>query len=124
MDKILKAKVFVHSDGQLRATHLILGYIQISKSFQVHKCVIKAKDPRLHQISIAAASFLVIGLIPEGTFTTTLIPKGVPRVALPVQHVADEATSSQPIVKEEEEEGEDKGVVELTDSEDEFSIFD
>ena len=26
LDKILKAKVFVHSDGHLRAAHLILGY--------------------------------------------------------------------------------------------------
>ena len=46
-DKILKAKVFVHSDSQLRATHLILGYTAISKSFQAPKCVIKVKDPRL-----------------------------------------------------------------------------
>jgi len=53
LDKILKAKVFVHSDGQLRATHLILNYTPISKSFQALKCFIKAKDPRLHWISIA-----------------------------------------------------------------------
>ena len=26
LDKILKAEVFVHSDGQLRADHLIFGY--------------------------------------------------------------------------------------------------
>ena len=43
LDKILKAEVFVHSDGQLRAAHLILGYTPISKSFQAPKCVIK--DP-------------------------------------------------------------------------------
>ena len=33
LDKILKAKVFVHTDGQLRATYLILDYISISKAF-------------------------------------------------------------------------------------------
>ena len=45
LDKILKAEVFVHTDGQLRAAHLILDYIPISKSFQAPKCVIKARDP-------------------------------------------------------------------------------
>ena len=58
LDKILKVKVFIHSNGQLRAAHLILGYTHISNSFQVSKCVIKAKDPHLHQISIAVLGFL------------------------------------------------------------------
>ena len=40
LDKILKAEVFVHSDGQPRAAHLILRYTPISKSFQALKCVI------------------------------------------------------------------------------------
>ena len=48
LDKILKVEVFVHTGGQLRVAHLILDYIPISESFQVPKCVIKAKDPRLH----------------------------------------------------------------------------
>jgi len=46
-DKILKAELFVHIDEQLRAAHLILDYIPISKTFQSPRCVIKAKDPRL-----------------------------------------------------------------------------
>ena len=33
LDKILKAEVFVHSDGQLRAAHIILVYTPISKTF-------------------------------------------------------------------------------------------
>ena len=33
LDKILKAEVFIHTDGQLRVAHLILDYIPISKSF-------------------------------------------------------------------------------------------
>ena len=61
LDKILKAEVFVHTDGQLRAAHLILDYIPISKSFQAPKCVIKARDPRLHWISVAAPNFLLTG---------------------------------------------------------------
>ena len=33
LEKILKTEVFVHTDGQLMATYLILDYIPISKSF-------------------------------------------------------------------------------------------
>ena len=47
--KILKAEIFVHINGQLRVTHIILGYDPISFSFQAPKYVIKAKDLRLHQ---------------------------------------------------------------------------
>ena len=132
LDKILRAEVFVHSDGQLRAAHLILGYTPISKSFQAPNCVIKAKDPLLHWISIVAPGFLITGLVPEGTLTTVPLLEGtfatapilekIPRVAPPLQHVVEEAISSQPTTKEEEEE-EDRGVVELTDSEDEFAVF-
>ena len=38
LDKILKAKVFLHKDGQLRVAHLILNYTSISSSFQAPKC--------------------------------------------------------------------------------------
>ena len=44
LNKILKAKVIVHIDGQLRAAHLIFNYIPISKSFQKSRFVIKARD--------------------------------------------------------------------------------
>ena len=105
LDKILQAEVFINKDGQLRAAHLILGYTLISSSFQVPKCVIKAKDPRLHRISIAVHGFLLPegDLVPKGTFTTQPIPKGVPRVAFPLQYTSGKATSSQPIPKGEEE---------------------
>ena len=85
LDKILKVEVFVHTDGQLKAVHLILDYIPISKSFQAPRCVIKAKDLRLHQISVAALGFLTTDLILEGTLTTDPIPEGIPKVALPSQ---------------------------------------
>ena len=51
--KILKIEIFVNIDKKLRAAHLILNYNPFSFSFQVPKCVIKAKDPRLHQINVA-----------------------------------------------------------------------
>ena len=95
LDKILKAKVFVHTNSQLRAAHLILDYIPISKSFQAPRCLIKARDPRLHWISVAALGFLTTGPIPEDTLTTNPIPESIPKVALPFQHATEEeATSS------------------------------
>ena len=80
LDKILKVEVFVHKDEQLRAAHLFLDYILISNAFQAPKCVIKAKDPHLQRISVAALGFLTTGSIPEGTLATDPIPKGIPRV--------------------------------------------
>ena len=122
LDKILKAEVFVHSDGQLKAAHLILDYTSISKSYQVPKCVIKAKNPRLHRISVAASGFLITSPIPEGTLTTDPIPEGILKVALPPQHTIGEATSSHPAITKEEEEKEEE-VVEVSDSEDKFEVF-
>ena len=58
------------------------------------KCVIKAKDPQLHRISVAAPGILITRLVPEGTLATTPIPEGIPMVAPPLQHAAEEATSS------------------------------
>ena len=127
-DKILHAEVFVHNKGQLRAAHIILGYKPISSGFQALKCVIKAKDPRLHRISVAVPGFLLPEGAPglEGTFPTQtiwesdpfsqLIPEGIPRVVLPFQHPASASGSSQPSDKDEE-------VVEVLESEDEFKAF-
>ena len=120
LDKILKTEVFVHIDGQLRATHLILDYIPISKSFQAPKFVIKGRDPRLHRISIAAPGFLLTGHVLEGTLTIEPILEGIPKVALPPQQTTGVATYSHPAnIKEEKEEE----IVEVSDSEDEFEVF-
>ena len=113
--------MFVHSDGQLRAAHLILSYTPISKTFQVQKCVINAKDPCLHRISVTVLGFLITSAIPEGTFTTDPIPDDVPKVALPLQRTAkEEVNSSQPTLEGEEEFVE---VSSSEDSEDDFEIF-
>ena len=122
LDKILKAEVFVHTDGQLRAAYFILDYISISKSFQAPKCIIKARDPHLHRISVAAPGFLLTGPVLEGTLTTEPIPEGIPKVALPPKYIAEEATSSHPAITKEEEEIEEE-VVEVSDSKDEFKVF-
>ena len=69
LDRILQFEEFVNeADGKLRAAHIILGYTPISFTFQAPKCVIKAKDPRLHRISVAYKGFIVLESIP--------IPKG------------------------------------------------
>ena len=114
--------MFIHSDGQLKVAHLILGYTPISKSYQASKCLIKAKDPCLHWITIAAPSFLTIGPIPEGMLTTNPIPECIPKVALPPQYTTGEATSSHPTIIKEEEEKEEE-IVEVSDSENEFEVF-
>ena len=51
-------------DNQVRATHKILGYDPIQKSFSTSKYMIRAKDPRLHRIIVAEHEFL----LPEGSF--------------------------------------------------------
>ena len=105
------------SDSQLRAAHLILGYTPISKSFLVLKCVIKAKDPCLHRISIAALGFLLPDPKPKGIQVTTPIFEVIPKVG---------ASSFRPVIKEEKKEKEEKGekIVDLSDSEDNFDVFD
>ena len=112
----------IEADSQLRVAHVILGYTPISFACQAPKCVIKANDPRLHHISVAYKGFVVPeGIpIPEGTPLTQPLFVGIPSVG---------ASSSQPVLKEEEEEREKEeeenleGIVDLSDSSDEFKVF-
>ena len=61
LETILKAKVFVNEvDNHVRAAYKILGYDPIQKSFLAPKYVIKAKDPRLHKITVAKHGFLLL----------------------------------------------------------------
>ena len=113
--------MFVHKDDQLRAAHLILVYTPLLSSFQVPKSVIRAKDPSLHLINVAAPGFLNSGPIPQGVIKVKPI--------LPYK-AEDEATPSPPVIKEEEEENEEEEneqVVEVLDSkdksEDDFEVF-
>ena len=72
----------------------------------------------MHQISVAALGFLTTRPLPEGTLTTTPILEGKPRVALPLQRAnEEEATSSEPSIKEREE------IVEVSDTEDNFEVL-
>ena len=120
LDKILRSEVYVNeADGQLRAVHLILGYRPISRAFQAPRCMIKARDPRLHHISVAYKGFVVL----EGI----LIPEGTPFTQpLPVATLSAGISSSPPVPQEEEEREEERkeeGFVDLTDTLDEFEVF-
>ena len=118
LDKILKIEVFVNSGGQLWAAHFILGYAPISSSFQAPKWVIRARDPRLHRLSVAALRFLLPGPKIEIEEVTTPIPEGIPIVgASSLQKTTSVAASSYPPSIQGEE------VVEVADSEDEFEVF-
>ena len=112
------------ADGQLQAAHLILGYTPLSLAFQAPNYIIKARDPRLHRISVAYQEFV----IPEGV----PIPKDTPCtqplfVAIP----SIGASSSQLVLEEEEERKEEEEeeerspeeIVDLSDSSDEFKVF-
>ena len=62
LETALRAEVFVNeSDHQVRAAHKILGYEPIQRSFAVSKSVIRAKDPRLQQITVAEHGFFLPG---------------------------------------------------------------
>ena len=124
MDKLLKAKIYVNkADGQLRAAHLILGYTPLSFAFQAPKCVIRARDPRLHRINVAYEGFIVPEGIPLPQYTSRTEP-------LFVVSVSAETSSSLPTLREreikgrkEKEKGEEE-VVAVSESSDDFGIFD
>ena len=99
------------ADGQLQVAHVILRYQPISLAF---------KDPRLHRISVAYEGFIVPEGVPilEGTPFTQPLFMGILSV---------DASPSWPIDNEEEEEEEkekeSEEVVDLSDSQDEFEVF-
>ena len=120
LDRILQSEVYVNElDGQLRAAHLILGYTPISRAFQAPKCVIRAKDPRLHRISVAYEGFVV----PKGIPLPKYSPLSQP---LPIATLAAGETSLPLILQveeEEEAEQEEEGFVDLTEFTDDFEVF-
>ena len=106
-------------DGQLREVHLILGYMPISIAFQALTYVIRAKDPRLHRISVAYEGFVVLEGIPLPTSTPFTQP-------FPVATLLAGVPSLSPILlegEEEEEEQKDEGFVDLAEFADEFEVF-
>ena len=119
LDRVLRAEIYVNeADGQLRAAHLILSYTPISFAFQVPKYMIRARDPQLQRVSVAYKGFIVpegIPLLEDETRTKPLF----------VATVLVGASSSQPALREDEEgEEEEEEVVQLSDSLEDFGVFD
>ena len=81
------------ANNQVRATHKILEYDPIQKSFSASKYVIKAKDPRLHRITVVEHGFL----LPEGS----PVPEGIPLVGPSSSHQQTEAEADLGPSKEE-----------------------
>ena len=81
--------------------------------------MIKAKDPRLHRISVAYEGFVV----PKGIS----LPRYSPLTqSLPVATLSIGASSPSPILQVEEEEEakqEEEGFVDLTESTDDYEVF-
>ncbi|XP_050278148.1 uncharacterized protein LOC126719660 [Quercus robur] len=124
LDKVLKAEIYVNeADGQLRAAHLILGYTPLSSAFQAPKYVIRARDPRLHRISVAYTGFIVLEGIPLPQYTSHTGPLFVAKPSAGVS--SSQLTPREEEVEERKEEEKDKEeVVEVSETSDDFGIFD
>ena len=104
---------------------MILGYTPLSFTFQAPKCVIKACDPWLYCISVAYQGFIIPEGVPLPRDTTRTEPLFIATPSVG-------ACSSQLVLREEEERKEEEEeekeenleeVVDLTDSSDEFEVF-
>ena len=58
LNKVLRSKVFMSEDRQLRTVHLILDFESISNNSQEVGHAIRASDPRLRQIDVSVPGFL------------------------------------------------------------------
>lgn len=55
LNRILRSKIFLYTNSQRWAAHVVLGYTPISTSFQSLKHVIKAIDPWLARIDVVGS---------------------------------------------------------------------
>ena len=58
LNYLLRSQIFVNDDGQLRATHLILDYEPLSRSFLDVSNAIRANNYRLARIDMSRPHFL------------------------------------------------------------------
>ena len=58
LNYLLRSKIFISEDRQLRAAHLVLNYEPLSRIFQEAGQVIRADNPKLAHIDISTPSFL------------------------------------------------------------------
>ena len=104
LNYLLRSQIFVNDDGQLQATHLILDYEPLLKTFQEVGNAIKANDYQLACIDVSRPHFLAPYDLPPVDHP---IPQGVPLAAQPIQQVphgvavAEERTASSSSLEEE-----------------------
>ena len=58
LNRVLRSKVFVSEDKQLRAIDLILDFKPLSDKFQDVGNTIRSGDPRLARINVSVPGFL------------------------------------------------------------------
>ena len=75
LNYLLRSKIFVNDDGQLRAVHLILDYEPISKTFLDVDNSIRANDYHLAYIDVSWLGFLAPHDLPPVDHP---IPQGIP----------------------------------------------
>ena len=115
LNRILKSRIFLHKDGQLWATHIVLGYTPISFSFQS-----PTKDPQLVQINVATLGFLASPSLPP------LPPppgKGTHNVALIDHQVAKILQAEKEVIPLEEEREETTLELVSTIPKEDFNVF-
>ena len=61
---VLRSEIFVHTDGQLRASHLILGYVPVYKTWQPFSQDLLLDSLLLSFINVRHANFLPPKLTP------------------------------------------------------------
>ena len=82
LNYLLRSQIFMNDDGQFRATHLILDYEPISRTFLDVGNFIRANDYRLARIDVSRPGFLTSHDLPPVDHP---IPQGIPLAAQPLQ---------------------------------------
>ena len=118
---LLRSKIFVSEDGQLRAAHLILDYEPLSRIFPDVGQAIMAGSPRLAQIDVSKPRFLAQrDLLPVQLPIQLPTQRVLQRVATPREEIASTHSSLKAEIDQFhfDEEGEvPTRPVELSDSE-------
>ena len=103
LNKLLRSKIFISEDRQLRAVHLILDYEPLSRIFQDACQAMRACDPRLARIDVSMPEFLArIDLPPVKLHIHRVSQEvAVPREETAFTHLSLEAEIDQFHLEEE-----------------------
>ena len=122
MARILRSKIFIHSDGQLQVAHVILEFTPISTLFQAPNHSIKAR-----YLGLALIDVLVKGFITPPPLGTLQVKPCAHQLINSI-HAEGEEEQNQTLDEEEQSQSEidEENAFERTVSEDftgDFSIF-